>query len=208
MLNAALRAETNNIRRALGKLCLDVLHRTVAPYGVLAVVAEVFLVLLLLLVRGGELLLGAEARVRHTALHEGLDEGLVDLGTLALAVRTVDAGLTVSRCTLVERQAERLERVDDHLHAAFYLTLAVGVLNTQIKYTLGLVRQALIHQCAVQVAEVHKAGRTWAHTGYLCALGQLALGIASLHLLRRGIDMRKQQFRQTVVIHLSLTPTR
>ena len=37
-------------------------------------------------------------------------------------------------CTLVERQAERLERVDDHLHAALYLTLAVGVLNTQIKY--------------------------------------------------------------------------
>ena len=208
VLNAALGAETNNIRRALGKLCLDVLHRTVAPYGVLAVVAEVLLVLLLLLVRGGELLLGAEARVRHAALHERLDEGLVDLGTLALAVRTVDAGLTISRCTLVERQAERLERVDDHLHAALYLTLAVGVLNTQIKYALGLVRQALIHQCAVQVAEVHEAGRARAHTGYLCALGQLALGIASLHLLRRGIDMRKQQFRQTVVIHLSLTPTR
>ena len=70
VLDAALGTEADDIRRALGELCLDVLHRTVAPYGVFAVVAEVFLVLLLLSVRLGKLLLGAEAGIRHAALDE------------------------------------------------------------------------------------------------------------------------------------------
>ena len=202
MLDAALGTEADDIRRALGKLRLDVLHRAVAPDGVLAVVAEVLLVFLLLLVCGGELFLGAEAGVRHAALNEALDEGLVDLGTLALAVGAVDAGLAVGGRALVERQAERLECVNDHLHAALDLTLAVGILDAQIENALGLVREALVYECAVQVAEVHEARGARAHTGDLRAFGQVALRIACLDVLRRGIDMRKQLFRKQFVIHL------
>ena len=58
---------------------------------------------------------------------------------------------------LVERQAERLEGIDDHLHAALDLTLAVGVLDAQIENALRLMRQTLVYERAVQIAEVHEA---------------------------------------------------
>ena len=202
VLDAALGTEADDIRRALGELCLDVLHRTVAPYGVFTVVAEVFLVLLLLSVRLGKLLLGAEAGIRHAALDERLDEGLVDLSALALAVGTVDAGLAVGGRALVERQTERLEGIDDHLHAAIDLTLAVGVLDAQIENALRLMRQTLVYERAVQIAEVHEARGARAHTGDLRAFGQVALRVARLDVLGRGIDMRKQSVRQKLVIHL------
>ena len=83
------------------------------------------------------------------------------------------------------------------LHAALYLALLVGVLNTQVEHAARLVRQTLVHQRAVQVAQVHEARGAWPHAGHLRALRKLALRVARLDLLRRGMDMRKRTFRQT-----------
>ena len=201
VLNAALRAEAHDVGRALLELGLDVLHRAVTPHGVLAVVTKVLFVCFLLLVRRGELFLRAEAGVCHAALDQALYKGLIDLRALALAVGAVGAVVAVQRCALVKRQAERGKRLDDGLHAALDLALFVRILNAQVEHAARLVRQTLVHQRAVQVAEVHKAGRAGAHAGHLCALGQLTLRIAGFDLLGRGVDMRKQQFRQAVVIH-------
>ena len=201
VLNAALRAEAHDIGRALLELGFDVLHRPVAPDRVLAVVAEILLVLFLLRVRRSELLLRAEAGVSHAALHERLDKGLVDLRALALAVGAVGAVVAVQRRALVKGQAERGKRLDDGLYAALYLALFVRILDAQVEHAARLVRQALVHQRAVQVAQMHEAGRAGTHAGHLCALGQAALRIARLDLLGRGIDLREQQFRQAVIVH-------
>ena len=151
--------------------------------------------------RRGEFFLGAEAGIGHATLNQALDKGLINLRALALAVGAVGAVVAIQRCTLVKRQAERGKRLDDGLHAALDLALFVCIFNAQVKHAARLVRQALVHQRAVQVAEVHKAGRAGAHAGHLCTLGQRALRIAGFDLLGRSIDMRKQQFRQTVIIH-------
>ena len=201
VFDAALRAEAHHIGRALLQFRFDVLHRAVAPHGILAIVAEVLLVGLLLLVRGGELLLRAEARVGHAALHQGLDKGLVDLRALALTVGAVCAVVALERCALVKRQAERGKCLDDGLHAALDLALFIRILNAQVEHAARLVRQALVHQRAVQVAQVHEARGAGTHTGHLGALRQVALRIARLDLLGRGFDLREQQFRQTVIIH-------
>ena len=201
VLDAALRTEPHDVGRALLELGLNILHRAVTPHSVLTVVAEVLFICFLLCVCRSELFLRAEAGVCHAALNQGLYKGLVDLRALALAVGAVDAVIAVERCTLVKRQAERGKRLDDGLHAALDLSLFVRIFNAQIEHTARLVCQTLVHQCTIQVAEVHKAGRAGAHAGHLCTLGQRALRIAGFDLLGRSIDMRKQQFRQTVIIH-------
>ena len=149
VLDAALRAEADDIGCALGELGLDVLHRTVTPDGVLAVVAEVFLGRLLLLAHLGQLLLGGKAGVGHAALHKGLDKGLIDLGALGLAVRAVSALVPCERRALVKGQAKGGKGVDDGLHAALDLALLVGVLDAQVEHAARLMGQALVHQGAV-----------------------------------------------------------
>ena len=51
-------------------------------------------------------------------------------------------------------------------------------------------RQTLVYERAVQIAEVHEARGARAHTGDLRAFGQVALRVARLDVLGRGIDMR------------------
>ncbi len=201
ILNAALRAEAHDIGRTLGEFCLNILHRAVTPHGIFAVIAEILLVGLLLRVRRCEFLLRAEARIGHAALHQTLDKGLVNFRALTLTVRTVCTVVALKRCALVKIQTERTEHLDDSAHAALDLALFIGILNAQIEHAARLVRQTLVHQRAVQVTQMHKARRAWPHTGHLCALRQRTFGIARLDVLRCGVDMREQQFRQTVIIH-------
>ena len=151
--------------------------------------------------RRSKLLLGAEAGISHAALNQAFHEGLVDLSSLALAIRAVGTVVALERRALVKRQAERGKRLDDGLHTALNLALLVSILNAQVKHAARLMRQALVDQRAVQIAEVHKAGRARAHAGHLGGLGQGALRVARLDLLRCGMDMRQQQLRKMLVIH-------
>lgn len=93
----------------------------------------------------------------------------------------------------VKRQAKIPKCLQNQLYAAFYLALFVGILDAQEEHTAGLMRQALIYQRTIQVAQMHKTGRTRTHTSDLCALRQISFRIAGLDLLRCLGDVRKQQ---------------
>ena len=201
VLNTALRAETDNVRGTLGQLCLDVLHRTVTPYRILAVVAKVFLCSFLLLTHSCQLFLGCKARICHAALYERLDESLVNLSALRLTVRAVCTAIFSHRCALVKGQTERGKCVDDGLYAALDLALLIGILNAQVEHAARLMCQTLINQCAVQVAQMHKTGRARAHTGYLRTLRQLTCRVLRQNILRGLSDVRKQLFREQIIIH-------
>ena len=90
---------------------------------------------------------------------------MVDLRALGLAVGAVIAVVAIERRALVERQAKRGERLDDGLHAALYLALFVRILNTQVEHAARLMRQTLVDERAVQVAQVHEARWGWAPCG-------------------------------------------
>ena len=201
VFNAARRAETDDIALARRNPALNFLQRTVAVLGVLAVIAEVLLVLLLLRAHLRQLLLGAEARIRIAALDELLDKYMIDLRALALAVRTVIAVVAIQCCALVKRQTELLEGIQNQLDTALDFALLVGILNAEIEDAAGLMRQTLVDDRAEQVAQMHKSGRAGRHTGDLCSLRQLTRRIACLNLLRRLRDVREQQLCQTNCIH-------
>ena len=102
----------------------------------------------------------------------------------------------------VEGQAKGGEGVDDGLNAARDLALLVGVLDAQVEHAARLVSQTLIDECAVEVAEVHEAGRAGTHAGHLGALGQRARRVLRQNVLGGLCDMRKEDFRQTIPIHV------
>ena len=136
ILNAALRAEAHNIRRTLGKFCLDVLHRAVTPDSIFAVIAEILLVGLLLGMRRSEFFLRAEARIGHAALYQTFDKGLINFRALTLAVRTICAVVAVKRCALVKGQAECTEHLDNGAHTALDLAFFIRILDTQIEHAV------------------------------------------------------------------------
>src|SRR5699024_6415475 len=136
-----------------------------------------------------QLFLGCKARICHTALYERLDESLVNLSALRLTVRAVCTAIFSHRCALVKGQTERSKCVDNGLYTALNLALLIGILNAQVEHAARLMCQTLINQCAVQVAQMHKTGRTRAHTSYLCTLRQLTCRVLRQNILRGLSDV-------------------
>ena len=84
---------------------------------------------------------------------------------------------------------------------AKYETMLVTSATLDEEATAALVGKAFIGDCAEQVPQMHKAGGTGSHTGYLCPLGQVSGRIALFHVLRRGGDVREKQIGKLLIIH-------
>ena len=206
VFNAARGTEPDNIAFACCQMLFNFLQRTVTVLGILAIITEVLLVGLLLCMHFRQLFLGTEAGIRIATLDQVFNKDMINGSTLALAIWAISSIVTVNRCAFIKGQAKILKGFQNQLHAAFYFTLFIGILNTQIKNTAGLMCQTFIHHCTEQIAQMHKSGGAWCHTCYLCAFRQVTGRITSFHFLRRFGYFRKEQLCQTIIIHCIFTP--
>ena len=180
---------------------LNVLHGTVAPDGVGAVVAEVDLFGLLVGAHLGQLLLRAEAGVGVALLNQLFRVDVVDVRPLPLTVGAVVAAVAGLGGALVKADAVVGQSVDEHLHSARHLSLGVGVLHPQEENAAALVGHTFGDQALNQIAQMDKACGRGGHAGDDRALGDLALGEARLQLLRRGGHMGKQKLCKFHRVH-------
>ena len=146
-------------------LCLNILHGTVTPDGVLSVVACGFLVLLLLFPHGRELFLRAEAGVGLPLGDKLLGIDMINVSPLTLAVGAVCAVVAVHGGTLIKVNAIMLQCVDEHFHSPGDFPFGVGILNTKKQHTAGLVGHPFTGQSLNQITQVDKSGGGWSHPG-------------------------------------------
>ena len=153
-----------------------------------------------------QLLDGGEARICPALGDELLCKYMVKLRTLGLLVRAVSTDLD-QLATLIHPEAFVIgnavigERSDQCLHGTLDFTLPVGILNAEVENAAGLMCQTFIDNCLIHAAEVNKTGGAGSETGDLCALGEVARGIACFDFLDCRCDMREQKLCKYFVIH-------
>ena len=143
ILNRTLAAEAEDPGLAFGNLCFDIFNCPITPNGILAVVAEVFLVCFLLLAHSGQFFFGAEAGVSLAFFYQLLGKYMVKAGSLPLTIRAVVAKIASMGCAFVKGDAIVLQSVDENLHRTGNFTLGVGVFHAQKQHTAGLVGHTL-----------------------------------------------------------------
>ena len=134
--------------------------------------------------------------------NELLRKALINLAAVALCVVAVVADVAFHRCPLIKIDAKKSKRVDNHFNCAFYITLVVGILDSEEKPAAGLMCQSLVDKSAVKVSKMNEACRAWSESGYFRALRQLALGIELFVIVRGFGDVRKQNLRKFFIIHI------
>ena len=192
ILNRAGAAETQYPRLACIQLGLDVLNRAVAPNGILAVVAEVFLVGFLLLTHSSQIFLGAEAGISLSLGNQFLGKHVIQRSSLPLTVRAVVTEVATVGRAFVKGDAVMLQGVNQHLHRARHFPFGIGIFYTQKQHTAALVSHTLRDQTLYQITQMDKAGRGGRHTGDDCALGGVTGGEFCLSLLRTLGHIGKQ----------------
>ena len=165
--------EPVGVRGALGHLRLHILLRGGGP---LAHVLGRELLRLLLLLHCGELLIGAEARVRVALIHELLRELLVDGAALGLAVGAVRSGVVR---TLVPVEAEPLEVPDHGVLGLAGGPRGVGVLDAEDELAAHPARVEPVEEGGAGPADVEVAGggRREAHAHGTVVGGHLDLDL-------------------------------
>ena len=204
IFNGAGAAEPQNPGLSGIQLCLNVLHGTVTPGGVFAIVAGGFLICFLLLPHGGQLFLGAEAGVSLALRDKLLGIYMVNGGSLALTVGAIQAVVTIVGSAFVKLNAIVLEGVDQHLHGTGDLPLGIGVLHAKEQNAAGLVSHTLGGQSLHQVAQVNKTGGRGGHTGNNCPFGDISGGEPLFQSFRRVGHIGEKQISQSLIIHSNL----
>ena len=110
---------------------------------------------------GLELLGRVEGDVGLSGVEQHLDVLLVDVAALGLAVGTVVAA---EADTLVEGDAEPLERLQDIFFSTGYETVAVGVFDTENEVASMLARKEVIVQRGAHTTDVQSSCRTRSKT--------------------------------------------
>ena len=87
------------------------------------------------------------------------------------------------------------QRIDKPLCRALDLALCIGILNAQIKYAAGLMREPLAYRHGEQPAEMHKAGRARREPRHLCLGRKLSMRERCLVFCRCHRNAGKQFFR-------------
>ena len=199
---AALRTQAKHPRLALGEIFLYLLKAEVAALGPFAEVApDESVALCLLLADGGKLVRRAEAGVGETFLHKALCDGLIYLGSVALSVGAVVALLGAEAGhALVKGNSEVVEAVDDGGNAVVYLTLFVGILNSQVGNAARRSGGENVHKSAEKAADMKIACGRWGETGHPRTLGKLSLRIKGFIILGGLVYVRKKKLRQIFVL--------
>jgi len=134
--------------------------------------------------------------------NELLRKALINLAAVALRVVAVVADVAFHRRALIKIDAKESEGVDNHFNCAFYITLVIGILDSEEKSAAGLVSQSFVNKSTVKVSEMNEACRAWSESGYFRALRQLTLRIELFVIVRGFGDMRKQKLRKFFIIHI------
>ena len=137
------------VGHALGEEPVDFLLRQIAAVTVISAADGLVLDFF-------EPFLGAEAAVSLALFNQLFGVGKVHILALALNIRTVvaaDVG------TFVVLKPCELQRVVYKVHRALNKAFAVGVLNSQNKFSALRFRHKVLIQSGSQVSHMHKAGR-------------------------------------------------
>ena len=182
-VNAALGTEPQDPRISGGQLCLNILHGTVTPDGVFAVVAGGLLVRFLFFPKGGQLVLCAEAGVGFALGHQLFGINVVNCGSLTLTVGAISAVVAVHGGAFVKVDVVEFQGVDEHLHRTGNLPLGIGVLYPEVQHAAGLVGHPFRNRALHQIAQMDKSGRGGSHSGNHRTLGKITLGEPGFQLL-------------------------
>ena len=203
-VNAALGTEPQHPGISGGQLCLNILHGTVTPDGVFAVVAGGLLVRFLFFPKGGQLVLRAEAGVGFALGHQLFGINVVNCGSLTLTVGAISAVVAVHGGAFVKVDVVEFQGVDEHLHRTGNLPLGIGVLYPEVQHAAGLVGHPFRNRTLHQIAQMDKSGRGGSHSGNHRTLGKVALGEPGFQLLGSFGHIGKKQFGKRLIIQSQL----
>ena len=201
-----------------GVTCLDVLFNlfdcelTSAKHFCLLLcslclpVCILYFFLLIYCVKLVKLFLCCKAGVSLTLNYELLCVSLVDFASHALLVGTVcalvaDVAVVAKDRALVEVDAVFSECLDKTFSCASNLSLCVGVFNSKVEYTAGLVSKSFAYCGGEKTAKVNESCGGRSETSYLCALRENSCGISFFHIRRSCVYVRKKQLCKIIVIH-------
>ena len=106
------------------------------------------------------------------------------------------------RHTFVKMDAEIFHRADDQRFRALHPALVVRVLNAQQKFSAALMRQTLVDQRTVEIADVDESRWAWAQTCDHRSFRKIARRIARLKIVHRRRHIRKQTLSELFVVHI------
>ena len=80
---------------------------------------------------------------------------------MALSVVAVISNITAFGHTFIKADAEEVEGAYDGLNGIFDIAFVIRVLDSEEKCTAALVRQPLVYECSVEIAQMYESRRAW-----------------------------------------------
>ena len=143
---------------------------------------------------GAYLFFGQEARIGQAFCQKFLCKCAVNLTAMALSVVAVISNITAFGHTFIKADAEEVEGAYDGLHGIFDIALIIRVLNSEEKCTAALVRQPLVYECSVEIAQMDESRRAWTESRDHGALRKIPWRIHRFVVIRSMLQRRINEF--------------